>query len=362
METKPTKLTVDLDPKEFGIESKDAVIIQGMFAPILNELVQLEEEYNKIVSKPIEEKVCLEAKELLKKYVKSRTSTAKIHKELKARILKEGRFIDSWKNTQILATENIEKNLKNLSEHFENIKREKALKIQTERANELLKYDITQIPHDLGNMDDMIWDNLLKGVKQSFEHKQKAEADRKLEEEAKRKKEEEEAEIQRKENERLRLEAKKEREKIEAELVKLEAENKKAREEAEAQRLKLEAENKKIKADAEAERLKFEAENKKLKTHTETPPTNIGKIDFEDMPKHSSIEPNDTKFGRHISYGSVLKNISTETDNYKIEALINLLTDAKTKFDFKEDQNKKVYKGVGMMVDKMISYINEKKK
>jgi len=369
METKPTKLIVDLDPQEFGIESTKALEIQSLFSPVLDTLVELEKDYNQIIVKPIEKDVCIEAKELLKKYVKVRTTTAKIHKEIKADILKKGRFIDGWKNTQIIATEKIEENLKNLSEHFENIEREKALKIQTERSNELLKYEITQIPHDLGNMDEMIWDNLLKGVKQSYEDKKKAEEERRLEGEALRKAEEEKAEIQRKENEKIRAEAEAERkkleaekQKLEAEKQKLEAENKKAREEAEAQRIKLEAENKKIKADAEAESLRFETENKIIKTHIETLPTNIGKIDFDDFPKHSSIEPQDPRFGQEVSYSGVFTELSSNTDGYKIEALINLLTEAKTKFEFSEEQNKKLYIGVGIMADKIINYINEKKK
>ena len=301
METKPTKLIVDLDPEEFGVESTSALEIQSLFSPVLDTLVELEKVYNEIVVKPITELVCAEAKELLKQYVKTRTTTSKIHTEIKADILKKGRFIDGWKNTQILATKNKEENLKNLSEHFENIKKEEVLKIQTERSNELLKYEITQIPHDLGNMDIIIWENLLRGVKQSFEQKQKEEKERKLEGEVLRKSEEKKLEIQRKENEKIRAEA-------------------------ETSRKKLEAENLKIKIEAEEKNKKIVEENRKL----QKPLTTI----------FSSLSPN--------------------TDNYRFEALINKLTETKN-FKFEDEKNKKINIGVSIMVDKIINYINTKK-
>ena len=337
METKPTKLIVDLDPEEFGVESTSALEIQSLFSPVLDTLVELEKVYNEIVVKPITELVCAEAKELLKQYVKARTTTSKIHTEIKADILKKGRFIDGWKNTQILATKNKEENLKNLSEHFENIKKEEVLKIQTERSNELLKYEITQIPHDLGNMDIIIWENLLRGVKQSFEQKQKEEKERKLEGEVLRKSEEKKLEIQRKENEKIRAEA-------ETSRKKLEAENEKIKAEAETSRKKLEAENKKIKAEAEAEKNKLEAENLKIKIEAEE--------------KNKKIVEENRKLQKPLT--TIFSSLSPNTDNYRFEALINKLTETKN-FKFEDEKNKKINIGVSIMVDKIINYINTKK-
>jgi len=123
-ETEVTSGLVTLDHKEYGITETKATEIHKMFVPMLDKMVELECESNAIFSQEISEDVCIAAKELRNKYVKIRTGTAKIHKELKDFYLKGGRFVDGWKNAQILASEGVEKKLKSIENHYENMKKE----------------------------------------------------------------------------------------------------------------------------------------------------------------------------------------------------------------------------------------------
>lgn len=176
------KEIVSVNPAEFGIEESRAKSIQAAFVPMLNKMVELEGEYNEIVKLEINEDTCKKAKDLRNKYVKVRTGTAAIHKEQKAFYLSAGRFIDSWKTTQLSASQGIEEKLKSIEKHFENIEKEKIAKLQIERAEEFAKYGGEVIPGNLGEMLPEIWTNFIAGTKLNYETQkaaeEKAEADR----------------------------------------------------------------------------------------------------------------------------------------------------------------------------------------
>jgi len=227
---------IKVDPKEYGLEETKAADISKMFKPMLDKMEALEEEFNAVNKLEITKETCKKAKELRLKYVKVRTSTSKIHKELKAFYLQGGRFVDGWKNAQLMASQGVETKLSNIEKHFENIEKERIEKIQEERIAELKKYDCAVIPENLGVFNDEVWKNFLIGTKASFKAKKEAEA----------------LEAERLEQERKEAEAEAERKRLEE--IKKEKERK-----------ALEKENKKLRKEAEEkERIAKEAENKRL--------------------------------------------------------------------------------------------------
>ena len=255
---------VKIDASEYGLEETKAQQIEAQFKPMLEKMSELEKEYNEVIKLEVSGETCAKAKELRLKYVKVRTGTAEIHKNQKAFYLAGGRFVDGWKNAQKFASEGIEDKLMAIEKHYENLEKEKAAKLQTERVEKLTKYDVEVIPENLGIMPIEVWDNYLSGTKLNYENRiaaeKKAEEDRIAREKA----EADERERIRLENEKLKKEA----EKREAQAKKLEVERKAAEELRIANEKKAEAarkleEEKKNKEIEEKERIalaKYQAE------------------------------------------------------------------------------------------------------
>jgi len=93
-----TEDLVKVNPSEFGLTSETAKNIQDQFAPMLEKMVQLEDEYNTILSLDIEDvETAKKAKELRNRYVKIRTATAEIHKQQKALYLALRETLNNFK-------------------------------------------------------------------------------------------------------------------------------------------------------------------------------------------------------------------------------------------------------------------------
>ncbi len=299
---------VKINPADYGLEESKAKQISDMFKPMLNKMVDLEKEYNEIPKDEINESVCDRAKELRLKYVKVRTGTAEIHKELKQFYLQGGRFVDGWKNAQLMASQGIEENLMSIEKHYENIERGRINKLQELRTIELEKYEVESIPDSLGSMQEDVWKNFLAGTKMNYDAVK--EAERKAEQErieAERKVKAEQERI-RKENEQLKKEAEEKERKRIAEEKAHEAEMKKAQ--AEKDRIEKELNDKRIAEEkAEADRLaKIEAEKAK-------------------------------------------------GDEDKITDLINDLNALGTKYTFQSEANRKMYAETIASLDKIIAHI-----
>lgn len=277
---------IQIKPEDFGLTEKKAQEVGAMFRPMLDKMEALEGEFNQVIemtSEGITPEAVKAAKEVRLKYVKVRTGTAKIHKELKAFYLQGGRFVDGWKNAQKMASEGKEEKLKEIELYFENLEKKRIAQLQEERAAELSQYQEENIPTNLGDMDDAVWGHFIQGAKTNYEAR--IEAERKAEEEriAERKAEAEERERIRLENERLKAEAaererlakieEEKRAKAEAERKAKEESERKAREEEarrieEENRQRLESERKAREA-AEAEARKAQEEADRIKREKE---------------------------------------------------------------------------------------------
>jgi len=171
------------DPIEFGLEETKAKDISNAFQPMLSKMVELENEYNAIINQEVTEENVDEFKALRLKYVSVRKGTEKIHKEWKRFYLLGGRFVDGWKNAQLLAGESKEKMLKKKEEHFINLEQEKRNALLSQRKSELMELgmDEMQIPGGLGVMEESMFEMVKNGYKVQMEQ---AEAQRKKEAEA----------------------------------------------------------------------------------------------------------------------------------------------------------------------------------
>lgn len=209
---------IKINPKEFGIEESKAKEISAQFKPMLDKMVELEDEYNKILKLSIDDVETSEkAKELRLKYVKVRTGTALIHKEQKSFYLQAGRFVDGWKNAQLFASQGKEQQLSEIENYQENLEIERIKKLNEERTSLISKYieDFELI--NFGIMQNDVWDAYYSTKKKAHEDKIQAEKDaeikhiaeqKRIEQEriAKEKKEREERERLKKENKRLEKE------------------------------------------------------------------------------------------------------------------------------------------------------------
>lgn len=169
---------VKVDPKEFGLEELKAQEIEAQFKPMLEKMTELEKEFNEVIKMELDEKGIEAAKSLRSKYVKVRTGTAAIHKQQKSFYLAGGRFVDGWKNAQLFASQGKEDALMEREKHFENIEKERIENLRIERWGNLSKYMEIE-PQGLGHMDESVYNHFLNGAKSA--HEAKIEAEKKAE-------------------------------------------------------------------------------------------------------------------------------------------------------------------------------------
>jgi len=257
-------VTMIIDPQPYGLEHNKALAVREFFTPMIDVMVKLENEVNEVLALKEQhgyaEEVITKATEAYKKLVKARTATAKIHKEVKATNLKEGRFIDSHKNTQVMIGDPLEKAMKAIKDHAENLERERIKKVKEDRTNKLLALDVVEsdIPDMIGIMTDGMFENLLLGAQAAFDKRlEEAKEEARLEQLRIDQEAREKAEKEAKRQEELRIaqeaaaEAKKAQEAAEAAA-------KKVKDEAEA---KLQAErDAKAKVEAQAKEEKRKAD------------------------------------------------------------------------------------------------------
>ncbi len=237
-----------LKPKEFGLTEEKAQIVSVAFAPKIKELIDLEPQFITLMSKPISEEVCEEAKALAKVYGKLRNSTDKTRKELKAEYLNGGRFVDGWGKAHASVSNEKEDSLKALADHFDKIEREAKAKLRIERTEALAEFEVFDVPSDLAELSEEMWEAYLMGCESKF-NIQKANEKREAELKAK-----QEAD-QKAENDRLKAEAEKNR----LETERLRKEKDEADKQAEADRKAKEQAEAKLSAGSD-ENLKAEAE------------------------------------------------------------------------------------------------------
>lgn len=273
---------VKINPKDFGIEESKAKQIADQFKPMLDKMVELEEEANEVFKLDIESlEAAKQAKEVRLKYVKVRTGTSEIHKEQKAFYLQAGRFVDGWKNAQLFASQGIEEKLMQIEKYAENKEKERLENLQRERIILVEPYLESVEALNLSSMSEEVFTNFLQGSKTNYENKLESERLEKERLEAERLAEIERQKAIEAENAKLKIEAEakekalaKERAEAKEKLDAIELKAKQEREEAENKRQIEAAKQAKIQAekDAEIKRIAKELQDKKdaeIKAETE---------------------------------------------------------------------------------------------
>lgn len=335
---------VKIDPKAYGLEETKAKEISAMFQPMLQKMEELEDEYNNVVLMAPSKTVCATAKALRLQYVKVRTGTAKVHKDLKAFYLQGGKFVDGWKNAQLMAGQGIEGKLKAIEDHFEIEKRERIAALQEIRARELEQFQPELVTPNLGEMQEDVWKNFLAGAKAN--HDAQVEAERKAEEERVAKEKADAEERIRLEEAEKKLKAK--NEKLEKEAAEHDAVAKKEREEKETLEAELE-EKKQAEKDREEEE-KREAQEK-----------------IQREIKAKALEEENAKLKAAQDERDRLAKIEADKqaaankdDASKVTHLIKGLNVVKSIVEFKSKKNKKMFEDVKILIDKTISFIKSK--
>ena len=272
--------------------------------------------------------------------VKNRTQGInKWHKTNKEFFLTGGKFVDAIKNKEIAINVQMEEKLMIAENHFENLEKERIAILQSERVSLLSPFVDDANERDLASMEDDVWESYLSTKKQAHLDRVQAELDAEKERQAKIQAEKEEQERVRKENIKLKAEAE-ERERI----AKIEAKK----------RAKLEAERK---AKESEERAKYEAKLKKERAAKD-------KIEREERKKREKLEAElaakeQAEQKAKEEEEARLQSELNKGDKAKVKDLIEDLEVLKTKYSFKSSKNVKMYKDVGVLIDKVTNHINK---
>jgi len=292
-----TELSLSKVPELKELEKSRAEQIKSYFEPMVEMLSLFEEEYNKLMSIPLEEitkDLIQEYKNLRLKVLKIRTKTGEIKDNAKKYIRLEDRAIQGAHNIIVWAVQEKEDNLKERENIFETLEKQRLEKLQNERVALLSPYVENATERDLCSMDDEIWGIYLSSKKQEYEDRIKAEqiaeANR-IAAESRRKKhidrenkvriyghffnwDKSKEETSDEDFEQLIIEAKEKQHKHDLEKKEKEAENIRLQKELEKARLKAKAEEEKRKAELKAQldkekqiydaKLKAEQEEKEL--------------------------------------------------------------------------------------------------
>lgn len=364
---------IKIEAKDYGLKETKAKEISKMFKPMLDKMEELESEFNQVMTLEISEDTCKIARKLRLQYRDVRIGTKAIHKDLKSFYLNGGRFVDGWKNAQLMASEGIEDKLLILEKHFE-IQRENELAALEKKRLEEINPFLSDIqreypPAGLELMPQDVWDNYFAGAKANFEAREaatkKAEEER-IEEEKRIKEErieqERKNEVARQENELHynRLDQLREyyvftpaevrqdnlgkwgKERFDLLLVDLQKSKedyeKKAKLEAEENQKK-EREQQKEREQAKAKQDKIDAENTRLKEELKAKEqADRDRIAKEEKEAQSKLNA---------------------SDKVKVEQLKTDLRAIRMSFKFKSKKNNLMFQGVVLLIDKIINYIEK---
>jgi hypothetical protein len=335
-----------------AIEESKAKQIKAVFEPMAEMLEQFEESYNEIISNSsngIDQELTGKAKRLRLDIGKVRIETGKLKDKQKEYIKLEDKAIMGIHNIIVWAVKEKEDKLKEIENYFEIQEQKRLEALQSERVEIISPYLEDAHERNYSQMDEDVWKAFFENKKQIWKDEQ--EAIKKAEEEriAKEKAEAEERERIRKENERLRKEAE-ERER----LAKIEEEKR-----AKAERERLAKEEAERKEREEKERKERESYEAKLKAEREAKE----KIEREEKAKREKLEAElkakeEAERKEREEEEARLQAELNKGDSAKVIDLINDLEALKTKYTFKSKKNTTMYSDVGLLIDKVINYIN----
>jgi colicin import membrane protein len=170
--------------RNFGIEETKAAQIKATFDKVSVGLVILEENFNQIISESeteITETLCKKAKRLRLDIAKIRIDAEKVRKSEKEEYLRAGKAIDGVANIIKWAVTQKEEKLEAIEKHYENLEKERLLKLQNQRISEIEMYLENANEINLAEMAEDVWQAYLATKKKNYEDKIAAEKKAELE-------------------------------------------------------------------------------------------------------------------------------------------------------------------------------------
>lgn len=348
--------------EDYGLEIAKTKQMASGLVPILAERDELMKSYLEVIDLELNEENVSVFRELRLKYQRNRTQgIVAWHKKGKEVSLRESQWYDAKKKQLIAVNIECESKLLNGEQHYENLEKERISKLQTERASLLSEFVEDASERDLSGMDEDVWDAYFNTKKKEYNDKVAAENKAKEERIAQEKGEAEERERIRKENERLKKEAE------EREII--EAERQEKQRKAEAERAQREAlEVRKIEAKAKAERKDREEKDRKQKEEFEAKlqaeRDEKERIEREERAKREKLEAEleakaEAERIAKEEQEAIIQAELNKGDSDKIQDLISDLNSVKSKYVFKSNKNKKLFKEVTVLLDNVVNHIQK---
>ncbi len=371
------------NPELLSLEKSKAEQIKSTFEPMAKMLSEFEGKYNDVLlesEKGITKVVTEKAKRLRINIGRVRIETGKLKDKQKEYIKLEDRAIMGVHNILVWAVKEKEDKLKKIENHFEIMEKQRLDALQLKRVELISPYIEDAHERDLSKFADDEFDALLAMKKKAYEDMIAAEKKAEQDRIAKEKEEAAERERIRQENERLRKEAEEHERlaKIEAEkrairykelqpyiifirdydnLISLpEKEYKKqfseikigAEQHWEFERKEQIRKQKEEDERVEKERKERDAYEAKLKAEREEKERVMAEMKAKEDAERKAREDEQARLQAELNKG----------DADKVNDLKRDLESLKTKYSFKSVKNKKMYADVGVLIDKVINYIN----
>lgn len=336
-----------------GLEKETSTQLETRFLPLFQQAREWKEKAETLVVTDVTQtdkmKQAREARLALKNI---RVNADKVRKELKEDSLRYGKAVQGVYNVIEYLIAPIEKHLEDQEKFKERKEAEEREKVRQERAELCEPYqDFIPYGIDFGTMPEMEFNKLLSGAKMQYDAKIEEEKRLEAERLERERKEAEERERIKLENERLKKEAEErervmaeERKKAEAEKAAIEEAARKEREAADAARKRIEAE---AKAKLEAEKKEREAAEAKLKADRD-------RIEAELKAKQQAEE------AARIAEQNRIEAELSKGDADKFTDLVTELNGIKTKYSFKSKKYKGLQSSVNELIDKIVSFAQQK--
>ncbi len=356
-----------VDPKEFGLEEKQAKTITKGLSQILEEREILSKEYARVVKLEITEENIPIFKALRLQISKNRTKGVETwRKTNKEYWLRGGQFIDAVGRKESSENIRMEDALRSNEEHFDNIEKERLEKLQEDRASKMAKYDPDHTHMDmLGKISESAFEDMLVGAKVRFETKQAEE--KKIEDDRIAKEKQAQLLSEREckllpfsdyfDVNSLKIDT------TEEDFNKFMDSAKKSKKESDDRAEKQRLENKRLKEEADEREVKIKAENDERDRITAEMKAESDAILQKEREEKQKIESElrVKKEAEEKAESDRLVVIELELkkgDSAKIKDLISDLETLKSKYEFKSKANQSKYAQVGGLIDKVVNYIN----
>lgn len=166
-----TELVV-INPREYGLEEKQAEKMTSGLAVVLTERKALEGIYNAVIAKELNAETFKEARELRLKVQKNRTTGIEAwHKTNKAFYLAGGRFVDAYKNKEVIINEQMEERLLEIEKYEEKLASDLKAKLKAERLALLEPFEVDTQYVSIEEMTEDQFNGFLNTNKVAFETK-----------------------------------------------------------------------------------------------------------------------------------------------------------------------------------------------